>query len=413
MGNNNFSINQLSENGQLMEYILDSISSAVLLIDQNKDVLKYNKPFIDMFRIDFKLNSRKLFRSINIISRLSGVEYFKIRFNKEDEDDYSRNCLLNIAVNKAIRGNISTKNKIIADEYYDNGELKHLYLSFSVKPLEIAFREYVLITFDDISESEKAKHDLIENNLQIQRYNNIYRSELKTAKKVQSSILPKKAFRNDGFKIDFRYFPLGEIGGDFFDFFKIDEKNIGLLLCDVAGHGVPSALITMMIKTMLESIKQHYLAPKNVVKYINNQLIKILENCYLTMIYGVINIETATFTYVRAGHPKPWLLRDNTVLTLGLNNNIMLGVDEKVKFEEDTVTIEKKNKLILFTDGLIDIGKKNSGYEKEILTLLKDNSSLHTDLILDKIEKNIKERLQDEKHQDDICVIVVERIDKN
>ncbi len=402
--------NKFSSTPGLIEHIMDSISSAVFLIDQKKDILKYNKAFVKMFSLDFSLNENKCFKAINIQSKKSGVEYFKIRFKPEDNDESSENCVLNMAVNKAINEGISTEKQIVGDDYFVNGELKHLYLQFSVKPLEIEDTKYILVTMEDISEFETAKLNLLKNNMQIKRYNNMYKKELQMAKQVQHSILPKKLFISDDFIIDFRYFPLGEIGGDYFDFFKIDDKNIGLIICDVAGHGIPSALITTMLKTMVESSRNFYLSPKRLVKYINNQVIKILENCFLTMIYGVINIPTGMFTFVRAGHPKPWLLKENTVATIGLKNNILLGVDEKAKFEEDKLHIEKNSKMILYTDGLIDIGRKNSGYEKEIMNLVKEETRLNTCDLLNKMESNIKERLKDEKHQDDICVILVERL---
>ncbi len=394
----------------LLDNILDSLSSAVFLINKKRDVLKYNKAFIDMFDMNYTLNTNKCFNAINISSKVSGVEYFKLRFKKEDEDAESKKCVLNMAVARAINENISTENQIVEDDYYINGQLKQLFLKFSVKPFKIEGTVYVLVSIDDISEFETAKFDLLKNNMKIKRYNNMYKKELKMAKRVQRSILPKKLFVNEDIKIDFRYFPLGEIGGDFFDFFKIDDDHIGVLLCDVAGHGVPSALITTMIKALLESSKALYLSPKRLMKYINNQIIKILGYCFLTMIYGVINTESKEFTYVRAGHPKPWLLSENAVSTMGIKGNLVLGVDEKIKFEEETVSIDKGSKLILFTDGLIDIGRKNCGYEKEIMNLLKRNSDLNSTDLLTIIEENVKERLRDESHLDDICVMIVESL---
>lgn len=400
----------LTSNDEFVESILNSISSAVFLLDRDKVVLKYNKAFLDMFHFNFHLNEDNCFKSINISSKKSGVEYFKLRFKEEDEDEESRKCIFNYAVKLAMNKNLATENKIVGDEYLVDGKTNQLFLKVTVKPIEIKEEKYVLVIIDDISEFEIAKLSLLKKNMKIKRFNDLYKNEMKMAKKVQSSILPKKQFINEDFRIDFRYFPLGEIGGDFFDFFKIDEHRVGLLLCDVAGHGVPSALITTMIKAMLESSRSISTSPKSLVKYINNQIIKILGDCFLTMIYGVLDTRSGVFTYVRAGHPKPWLLSDHAVSTMGLKTNLLLGVDERVKFEEDTVIIDKGCKLILYTDGLLDTGKKNSGYEKEIVKLLKKESLLKTDKLLDKIEKNIKIRLRDEKHQDDICVIVIERL---
>lgn len=394
----------------LVEEILNSIGSAVFLLDDSKEVLKYNQAFLDMFSLDCKMSENNCFKSINIGSKVTGVEYIKLRFREEDEGEESRKCVFNHAVNQALNKNQATENRIVGDEYYEDGVPKQLFLKFSVKPLKVGEERYVLVMIDDISEFETTKIDLLKNNIKIKRFNDLYKSELKMASRVQSSILPKKLFKSEDFKIDFRYFPLGEIGGDFFDFFRIDQTHIGVLLCDVAGHGVPSALITTMIKAMLESSKSISISPKNLVKYMNNQIIKIFGDCFVTMIYGVIDTETGIFTYVRAGHPKPWLLRRNSVSTMGLKNNILLGADERTKFEEETIYIEKGSRLILYTDGLIDTGTKNSGYEPEIMELLKKEWRSDTERLINEIEKDIKERLKDGKHQDDICLIVVERL---
>ncbi len=407
---NNISQSELHEKTILVENIIDSISSALFLIDQNRDVLKYNKAFIEMFDVNFKLNHLKCFQAINIASKKSGVEYFKLRFNEKDETEESRRCVLNMAVNKAINANIATENQIVGDEYYVDGELRYLYLKFSVKPLNINNKKYILVVVDDISEFETTKFNLLKNNIKIKRYNNMYKNELVMARRVQSAILPKQMFLSDGFKIDFRYFPLGEIGGDVFDFFKIDDNHIGILVCDVVGHGVHSALITTMIKAMIETARDLQLFPKKLTGYINEKFIKILGDSFLTMIYGVIDVRTGIFDFVRAGHPKPWLLNKNAVSTMGIKNNMMIGVDPDIKFKEERIMIEKGSKLIMFTDGLVDIGRKNSGYEQEIMNLIKHESEKENANILNKIEQNIKTRLSDEKHQDDICVIMVERL---
>ncbi len=401
---------KLVSNSELIEQIFNRINSAIFLIDESRDVLEYNKAFEDMFNINYTFNEIKCFKAINIGSKKSGIEYFKLRFKEEDQNKESRRCVLNRAVNRAIKDNLETKNQVVGDEYLVDGEVKHLYLKFSVIPINADNNRFILVTIDDISEFEKVKFNLLKNNMKIKRYNNMYKDELIMARKVQSGILPKKTFKSSGISIDFRYFPLREIGGDFFDFFRIDETHIAVLLCDVAGHGVASALVTTVIKTIIESSKHLYLHPKNLVKYINNQIIKIFDDCFLSMIYGVIDTSNGNFTYVRAGHPKPWLIEKTSISTMGLKTNIILGVDPKAKFEEDSLQLNFGAKLMLFTDGLIDIGRKNSGYEKEIMKLVKEVNTDNPRNTLNKIEKNIKERLKDEKHQDDICVLMIERL---
>lgn len=392
--------------------VLNNINSAVFVVDKNRHILKYN----DMFLKLFGLKNKKMEELFSRHTDLCQQKTFGLNGNysdnfTEDHHVHCVNCIIKKAIDKAINFGIETNNELIGREHIDKGILRKIYYKYSVKPIEISKQKLATIIIDDISDVENTKMELLEQNIKIKKYNDLFKDELKLANKIQRSIIPKKSFRTKGYEIDFRYFPLGEVGGDFFDFFKIDEKHIGVLICDVMGHGLASSLVTTMVKATIESSRQFFLEPNKLVKYLNNQMIKIFEDEYMTMIYGLIDTSKHNFIFVRAGHPKPWFINKNSVTVMGMEDNIMLGVDKRAKFNCESFHIEKGSKIMIFTDGLTDIGKQNSGYEKELINMVEQYSQDKTEDLLDRIEENVGIRLKEDVHPDDICVLTIERFE--
>ncbi len=385
----------------VLAVVLNNINSAVFVVDKDRHILKYNNVFLDFFGIKGK--------DIDTIFCETPVFGDKLARNvsvseERENPRHQINCAIKTAIDIAIVEGKETKNQILKGECVLDHAFKNLHYKFSVKPLNIEGEVYAIIIIDDITDIENTK-------LEIQKFNDLLKADLKLANKVQMSIIPKKRLQAQGYNLDFRYFPLGEVGGDVFDYFTIDKTHIGVLICDVMGHGLASSLVTTMVKATIESSRQLFLSPNKLVKYLNNQIIKIFENAYLTAIYGVIDTKNNTFTFVRAGHPRPWRLNKNSVTVMGMQNNIMLGVDPKARFKEDSFSIEKNSKIMIYTDGLIDIGKQNSGYESEVIRMVEESSGAKTCVLLDNIAENVGKRLEDQIHADDICVIVIERLE--
>lgn len=408
----------------LLAAVLNNINSAVFIVDENREIIKYNSLFADMFKNDNLdlIESSTFCRNTILCQSKTAAD------SKSDEDDTSYddtmcklrpdsphclNCYIRSAIENAIYLGKDTVDKMIGREFIEAGQLSRHYFKYSVKPIQIEDSTYALIIIDDVSDIENTKAELIDQNLKIQKYNDVYREELKLANRVQSSIIPKNSFKAKGYTIDFKYFPLGELGGDMFDYFVIDDSHIGVVLCDVMGHGLASALITTMIKATLESSRQFYTYPERLVKYLNDQMISIFEDAYMTMIYGLIDTDKHEFTFVRAGHPKPWLITKTGVSVMGIEDNVMLGVDPNAKFTKETISIDEGSRVLIFTDGLIDIGHKNSGYEKEIIKLVSDYSGHNSHNFLQGLESNINQRLSERSHEDDICVLAIERTGLN
>src|SRR5215468_3060661 len=131
--------------------------------------------------------------------------------------------------------------------------------------------------------------------------------ELEMARQVQLSILPAEIPRLNGLEITARYLPMSSVAGDFYDFLAVDDKHVGILIADVAGHGLPSALIASMLQSALAGQFSHASDPACVLSGLNRALHGKFERHFVTAAYAFLDMENRVVNYANAGHP-PMLL---------------------------------------------------------------------------------------------------------
>lgn len=179
--------------------------------------------------------------------------------------------------------------------------------------------------------------------------------ELSIARQIQSSILPQAMPQVGGFVLSARYRPMTAVAGDFYDFVEIDERRLGVLVADVSGHGVPAALIASMVKVALAA--QHGRAdhPADVLAGMNQTLCGKLGGQYVTAAYLFLDGSRGLMRYAAAGHPP--LLRmtgGNARVEEIERNGFFLGFLESASYEEIEQGLEAGDRLLLYTDGLIE-----------------------------------------------------------
>ncbi len=248
-----------------------------------------------------------------------------------------------------------------------------------------------------------------------------FQKELEMARKVQLQLLPSNP-PND--KISFFYQPIANVGGDFFYFIENQEKKeITFFICDVAGHGMPAAIITSMIKSfILQYKKENFGDPAQFLLFLNNNLAEEEFDQYVTAFVATFNFLSHEFVYCSAAHPMPFLVDKNGVTQLKNMNvrSFALGVycgNENICFYNNySLKLNPDTRIIFYTDGLLDWIHKNN-YDKsydemdrEIKNFFDFLSSCRESSPKDfikKLEAKINADLQRKKtkHQDDICVI--------
>jgi sigma-B regulation protein RsbU (phosphoserine phosphatase) len=182
------------------------------------------------------------------------------------------------------------------------------------------------------------------------------RRELDTARQIQLSILPREIPKLEALDIAARYIPMTSVAGDFYDFLRVDEKRIGILVADVSGHGMPAALIASMLKIALAAQTPHALDPVLVLSGLNQTLCGKFEGHYVTAAYVVVDTEKQSVCYAGAGHP-PLLLKDGSV---GLarkitENGLFLGLFPTATYSSVEVPFKDGDWLVLYTDGILEM----------------------------------------------------------
>jgi phosphoserine phosphatase RsbU/P len=266
----------------------------------------------------------------------------------------------------------------------------------------------------DITVLEQLKTDLEEKNKTLaqamrtlkQAQRNI-REDLRLARQIQEGILPKAAPQFHGFTIALTYHPVADVGGDLYDFLAFSPDKLGVFIGDASGHGLASSLIGTISKMSLYNNSKQEMPPHHIIAAINHDLyMNIQTNHYLTCFLGFFDRMKQTFTYSRAGHPIPVVLRkDGTILMLN-SAGTFAGVIEDVTFEEVTFNYKKGDRIFLFTDGIYEVQKLEEnyfGYDKFIKIL----SGMHETPFNDIIPK-IEEQFSVYTYNDDYTLIVIE-----
>ena len=207
-------------------------------------------------------------------------------------------------------------------------------------------------------------------------------AELELATNIQAHMLPCifPAFPDHcEFDIYATMDPAKEVGGDFYDFFMLDEKNLAVVIADVSGKGVPAALFMVIAKTLIKNYTQTGLEPSNVFTKVNQLLCDGNEaGLFVTAWMGVLNLETGTLTYVNAGHNPPMIKHaDGGFTYLRSRAGFVLAGMDTVRYKQNELQMEPGDRLFLYTDGVTEatnIDKKLYGEQR-----LSDYLNAHID----------------------------------
>ena len=242
-------------------------------------------------------------------------------------------------------------------------------------------------------------------------------TELALATNIQANMLPNifPAFPEiKEFDIFASMDPAKEVGGDFYDFFLIDEDHLGLVMADVSGKGVPAALFMMMSKIMLNNYAMMGGSPKEVLERVNNSICKNNENdMFVTVWFGILEHSTGHVVAANAGHEYPAIRKADGEFELIKDiHGLAIGIMEDIQYKEYEFILEKGDTLFIYTDGVPEATDSNNelfGNERMLEAL---NSSV--DVIPDTIVKTVKEKIDEfvgkAPQFDDITMLAIQML---
>ena len=242
-------------------------------------------------------------------------------------------------------------------------------------------------------------------------------TELKLASKIQSDMLPLQfpAFpdRSD-FDIYASMDPAREVGGDFYDFFLIDENRLGIVIADVSGKGVPAALFMMVMKSMIQTALMSGKGAAEALTNVNAQICKKEhEGMFVTVWVGILDLETGVITASNAGHEYPIIKKPGGRFEVFKDKHgFVIGGIGGLQYKEYQIDFEPGSKLFLYTDGATEATDKNEtlfGMDR-LTDAVNGAAEDSTEEIIKAARKEIDAFVGEEEQFDDITMVCLEYV---
>ncbi len=327
---------KITANGCSIEDIINGMSDWVRVIDRDDNILYMNRAMSEGLN-----NPHQGEKCYKILGRSSPCE----------------NCTSREAV---FKGKSCEKEETINDRIF----------SVMSSPVRNEHGEItsVVEVLRDVTTLRKMQKQLIIQNKRLQ-------DDLKVAKKLQCSLLPKNLPENE-ISFSFIYKPCETLGGDFIDIFMIDDYNVGVYIADVSGHGVLASMLTVFLRSTLN---KKILSPAKALSSLYKEFNagNFDTDLYITIFYAVINLKSKKITYSNAGHNvPPLILNKNKFELLRVAGTPISNWVDEPEYIEKTSVLSSKDKIFICTDGIIELRGPNKEQfgEDRILQILQDET---------------------------------------
>jgi serine phosphatase RsbU (regulator of sigma subunit) len=243
-----------------------------------------------------------------------------------------------------------------------------------------------------------------------------YRVDLALAAELQAALLPKACPIDCPHEVAAaRNRMCGSVGGDFYDFMRVNDDQIALVVGDVVGHGIRAAMVMARLMGYLHSRPPALLRPTAMVVELNEMLIDLGrragEVLPCSMFYAVIDAPSGASFYVNTGHPRPFICQDDRCVSLHANpRNLLLGVEEFTP-AEGCHTFVPGQRLVLYTDGILDAtdGDERFGHER-FHRVVSENANQPPDRCADAVFAAIDVFRNGQPQRDDETIVVIDRV---
>lgn len=244
------------------------------------------------------------------------------------------------------------------------------------------------------------------------RNNQKMAGELEVARDIQNSVLPLAMLESRRSNVYALMDPAKEIGGDFYDYFYIDNNHMAFVIADVSGKGVPGALFMMKTETLIKSLAMTLktntaaiLERSNISLCANNH-----ANMFVTCWLGILDLCTGELKYTNAGHTEPLLVTKDGAIFLKGKHGVVLGALEETKYKENTFHLSEGQKIILYTDGVTEAHNPKDELfgEKRLVSFTNKNITENAKDFIYNLRKELQKFADGNEQFDDITMLIVE-----
>ena len=234
--------------------------------------------------------------------------------------------------------------------------------------------------------------------------------ELEYAKQIQLSALPTNFPEVEDYKIFAQMIAAKEVGGDFYDFYKLNDNTVAFLVADVSGKGIPAAMFMMTAKTIIKDLAESGMAVNEIFTKANQKLCENNESgMFVTAWMGILDVNSGKLTFANAGHNPPLLKRaDGSFEYLKTRAGFVLAGMEGVRYRVNEITLNAGDRIFLYTDGVTEATNENNELygEDRLLSFMNKSLELDQTKLLPKLKKDIDKFVGKAPQFDDITMLM-------
>ena len=303
---------------------------------------------------------------------------------------------------------------IMVSAYGDMGNIRQAMnngaFDFATKPIDL---DDLSVTIEKAIEQIDYVHRMQKEHSQLESL----KGDLAVACEIQQAILPRQfpPFPDVADRLDVAasMTPAKDVGGDFFDFFRIDDDHIGFLIADVSGKGIPAAIFMAVSRTLIRATGIRGVSPEECLAYSNRLLGDDSVDCmFVTVFYGILDLKSGDVIYCNAGHNPPYVLTASGELRmLPMSQDPMVGAISGIDFHQNTLHLNEGDMLVMFTDGVTEA--MNSDFkeygEQRLEALLPTVAGQSCQQVVQAVKGDVATFAGDAEQSDDITVLVLKR----
>ena len=241
--------------------------------------------------------------------------------------------------------------------------------------------------------------------------------ELKLGEQIQMSMIPSEFPKHKKFSVYAKLKPARELGGDFYDFFLLNDDQLCTVVGDISGKGVPSALFMAVTKTLIRTAAKKHNDTDKILSEVNKNISLNNPYCmFATLFVAILDLSSGKCNYTSAGHHSSYIKKKKgSLITLNQAHGPPAGAIENVTYLTDTIVLEKEDMLIAYTDGITEaVDKKNNLYgEKRLEKLLEQTDFNSSEVLIDVVLKSVTDFSKTNIQGDDITLIVTKYLQGN
>ena len=304
---------------------------------------------------------------------------------------------------------------IMVSAYGDMGNIRQAMnngaFDFATKPIDL---DDLSVTIEKAIEQINYVHQMQKEHTQLESL----KGDLAIASEIQQAILPRvfPPFPDIADQLDIAALmsPAKDVGGDFYDFFRIDDQRIGFVIADVSGKGIPAAIFMAVSRTLIRATGIRGGSPADCITYSNKLLAQDSVDCmFVTVFYGIVDVSTGAVTYCNAGHNPPYILtRKGEITPLPMSTDPMAGAIDGITYHEGTLQLESGDALVMFTDGVTEaMNTANEEFgEQRLEDTLEDVAMHNCQQMVDAIKADVAAFAGEAEQSDDITVLALKRL---